>query len=73
MGLWVKPDVPAPVQARLRETALKALAQPALRARLLELGFEPGQPRTTEELTKSLRADSDRMAAMLKAIGYKPE
>jgi len=73
MGLWVKPDVPAPVQARLREATLKALAQPALRQRLQELGFEPGQPRTPEELAQSLRADSDRVAAVLKAIGFKPE
>ena len=29
MGLWVKPDVPAAVQAQIREAALKALAQPA--------------------------------------------
>ena len=26
MGLWVKPDVPAPVQAKLREAALKVMA-----------------------------------------------
>src|SRR6185295_14254089 len=34
MGLWVKPDVPAPVQAKLREVTLKVLADPAARARL---------------------------------------
>jgi tripartite-type tricarboxylate transporter receptor subunit TctC len=73
MGLWVKPDVPAPVQAKVREVALKAMAQPAVRERLQQLGFESGLPRTQDEMTKSLRADSDRMAAMLKSIGFKPE
>ena len=33
MGLWVKPDLPAPLQAQIREAALKALAQPAVRER----------------------------------------
>ena len=34
MGLWVKPDVPAALQAQIREAALKALAQPGVRERL---------------------------------------
>ncbi len=46
MGLWVKPDMPAPLQAQIREATLKALAQPAVRERLQELGFELGQPRS---------------------------
>ena len=29
VGLWVTPDVPAPVQAKLRELALKAMQSPA--------------------------------------------
>jgi tripartite-type tricarboxylate transporter receptor subunit TctC len=73
MGLWVKPDVPASVQARLREATLKVLADPAARARVQEIGFEPGQPRTPEELSKSLAADYERMGGVLKAIDFKPE
>jgi tripartite-type tricarboxylate transporter receptor subunit TctC len=34
MGLWVRPDLPAPLQVQIREAALKALAQPAVRTRL---------------------------------------
>ena len=41
MGLWVKPDVPAALQAQIREAALKVLAQPAVRERLQDIGFEP--------------------------------
>jgi tripartite-type tricarboxylate transporter receptor subunit TctC len=73
MGLWTAPDVPAPAQARLREATLKVLAQPQVRERLKEAGFEPGQPRGSEEMVKSLRADYERVGAMLKAIGFKAE
>ncbi|WP_395702321.1 Bug family tripartite tricarboxylate transporter substrate binding protein [Aquabacterium sp.] len=73
LGLWVKPDVPAAMQAKLREAALKALAGPAVKGRLAEIGFEPGQPRSPQELAAALKADSDKMAALLKAIDFKPE
>ena len=73
MGLWVKPDVPAHVQARLREVTLKILTQRAARERLQEIGFEVGQPRTPEELAQSLRTDYERMGTVLKSIDFKPE
>lgn len=73
MGLWVKPDLPSPLQAQIREAALKALAQPGARERLQEVGFEPGQPRTPDELSASLKADYERVGAVLKSIGFKPE
>ena len=73
MGLWVKPDTPAAVQAQIREAALKALASPSARERLQEIGFEPPQPRTPDELSASLKVDSERVGAILKSIGFKPE
>jgi tripartite-type tricarboxylate transporter receptor subunit TctC len=73
MGLWVKPDLPAVLQAQIREAALKALAQPGARERLQEVGFEPGQPRTADELSASLKSDHERVGAVLKSIGFKPE
>ena len=73
MGLWTTPDVPAFVQARLREATLKVLTQPQMRERLKDIGFEVGQPRTSDEMSKSLRADYERVGAMLKAINFKPE
>ncbi|MDM0002662.1 tripartite tricarboxylate transporter substrate binding protein [Variovorax sp. J22P240] len=72
-GLWVTPDVPAAAQNRLREAALKVMAQPATRERLKELGLEPGQLRSPDELTKSLRVDYERVGAVLKSIDFKPE
>jgi tripartite-type tricarboxylate transporter receptor subunit TctC len=73
MGLWCSPDVPAAVQARLRTATLAALSAPALRDRLLELGFEVGQPRGVAEMQAGLKADYDRVGAVLKGIGFKAE
>jgi tripartite-type tricarboxylate transporter receptor subunit TctC len=73
MGLWVKPDVPAPVQDKLREATIKVLAQPAVRERLQEIGFEVGLPRTSQELAQALGEEYARMGAVLKSIDFKPE
>ncbi|MDL9997500.1 tripartite tricarboxylate transporter substrate binding protein [Variovorax sp. J22P240] len=73
MGLWIKPDVPAPVQARLRDAVLKVLAQPAVRERIEGTGLEAGQPRSPEQMSKSLQADYARMGEVLKSINFKPE
>jgi tripartite-type tricarboxylate transporter receptor subunit TctC len=73
MGLWIKPDTPAALQAQIREAALKALAAPGARERLQEVGFEPPQPRTPDELSAALKADYERVGAVLKSIGFKPE
>ena len=73
MGLWATPDVPAAVQARVREATLKVLADASLRSRMLDTGFEAGLPRTTEEMVRGLKVDYDRVGAVLQAIGFKPE
>lgn len=73
MGLWTTPDVPAPVQARVREAALKVLSDTTLRTRMLDTGFEAGLPRTTDEMVRGLKVDYDRVGAVLQAIGFKPE
>ena len=73
MGLWCSPDVPAPVQARLRDAALGVLKQAAVRDRLLELGFDIGTPRSPDEMVAGLKADFERVGAVLQAIGFKPE
>jgi tripartite-type tricarboxylate transporter receptor subunit TctC len=73
MGLWIKPDVPAATQAGLREVVLKVLAQPAVRARLLDSGLEIGPARSPEEMSRSLAAEYQRVGAVLKAIDFKPE
>ena len=73
MGLWATPDTPAAVQARVREATLKVLLDPALRTRMLDTGFEAGHALTSDEMSRGLKADYDRVGAMLQAIGFKPE
>jgi tripartite-type tricarboxylate transporter receptor subunit TctC len=73
MGLWCTPSVPAGVQARVREATLKVLTQPAVRERLLELGFDVGAARGVDDIVAGLKADHDRVGAVLQSIGFKPE
>jgi len=73
MGLWVNPEVPAAVQAQIREAALKAMGQAGARERLIEVGFEPGQPRSVDDMLRGLKADYERVGAVLKSIDFKPE
>ncbi|WP_088285124.1 tripartite tricarboxylate transporter substrate binding protein [Ideonella sp. A 288] len=73
MGLWCPPDVPAAVQLRLRDAALGVLTLPAVRDRLLELGFDVGSPRGTDEMVAGLKSDFDRVGAVLQSVGFKPE
>jgi tripartite-type tricarboxylate transporter receptor subunit TctC len=73
MGLWVRPDVPAEVQMKVRETALKVMAQPAVRARLGELGSDPGTSATPEELARSLRVAYEKQGATLRGLGVTPQ
>jgi tripartite-type tricarboxylate transporter receptor subunit TctC len=73
VGLWTTPDVPAEVQAKVREATLKVLQQPKVIERFKEQGQDVGLPLTPDELSKSLRAASDKHSANLKAIGFKPD
>lgn len=73
MGLWSTPEVPVAHQIKLRETALKVLQIPKVREQFAGLGLEVGSGSSQEELGRSLRSASDKQAAMLQAIGFRPE
>ena len=64
---------PRAAQARVREATLKVLTQPAVRERLLELGFDVGAARGVDDIVAGLKADHDRVGAVLQSIGFKPE
>lgn len=49
------------------------LAQPAVRVRLLELGFDVFLPRSVDDIQAGLKADYDGVGAVLQSIGFKPE
>jgi tripartite-type tricarboxylate transporter receptor subunit TctC len=73
MGLWCAPEVPAPVQSRVRAATLKLLAEASLRTKIQDTGFDVGLPRTTDEMAAGLKSDYDRVGAVLKSINFKPE
>jgi len=73
MGLWTTPDVPATNQAKLREAVLKVMQNPKVREQFAGLGLEMGSGATPDELSRSLKTASEKQAALLKAIGFKPE
>lgn len=75
LGLWTQPDAPAAVQQRIRSEALKAMAMPAVRDRLLAVGLNVStqNPATPEQLSRSLQADYAAVGEILKSVNYKPE
>jgi tripartite-type tricarboxylate transporter receptor subunit TctC len=74
VGIWTTPDLPVAIQNRMREAIQRALQEPKLRDLFTgTFGWTMGTPATPEELITRLRAASDKQAAMLKAIGFKPE
>jgi len=73
MGLWSAPDVPAAVQAKVRQATLQYLQQPKARERIKAIGMEVGLPLTTEELTKDLHTAHARQEAILRSINFKAE
>mgnify|MGYP000420326959 CR=1 FL=1 len=68
-------DLDEPALKRIREEALKALATPAVRDRLMAVGLNVNvqNPPTPEQMSKSLVEDYESVGAMLKSVNYKPE
>lgn len=74
VGLWTTPDMPAGIQNSMRDALHKALQEPKLRELFTgTFGWTMGAPASSEELLARLKAGSDRQAAMLKSIGFKPD
>lgn len=73
IGLWTTPDMPAPIQQKMREATLKALQDPKLREAYAKMGWAIGGNATPDELMASLKTASDKQASALQAIGFKPE
>lgn len=72
-GVWSRPDIPADVQARVREIALQYFKQPQVEARLRDMGMESGTDATPEVLMSELQKAFQRQQALLKSIDYQPQ
>lgn len=73
MLLWIRPDVPAEVQTKIRSTALKVISQPSYKTRLLEMGLDQGKGDTPDMLIKGLRSAYEKQEAVLRSLGVKPQ
>jgi len=73
IGLFTTPDMPPPIQARLREATLQALQDPKLREVYAQLGLGAPASATPDELSAQLRTASEKQGALLQAIAFKPE
>jgi tripartite-type tricarboxylate transporter receptor subunit TctC len=71
-GLAVPRGTPKEVIAKLHAETVKALADPALRTRLLDQGAEPGGM-APEAFAKFVRDETVRWGELAKAAGVKPE
>jgi tripartite-type tricarboxylate transporter receptor subunit TctC len=74
-ALFAPKNVPKEIIGKLNAAAVEALADQALRSRLVDLGYEvyPRERQTPEVLGALRKADADRWWPIIKELGIKPE
>ena len=74
-GLWVPKGTPKDVIARLNAAVVEALADPAMRQRLGELGLEvpSREQQTPQALGNYHRTEIEKWGTIIKAAGIKAE
>jgi tripartite-type tricarboxylate transporter receptor subunit TctC len=75
LGLFAPRGTPREIIGKLNAAAVEALADPAVRARLVEFGAEifPREQQTPEVLGALQRADAEKWWPIIKAAGIKAE
>ena len=72
-AVWSNPKAPQAVQDKVREVTLNYFKQPTVVNQIHAIGMESGQPTTSDEMMAELKDASQKQAALLKSINYKPE
>jgi tripartite-type tricarboxylate transporter receptor subunit TctC len=74
-GLFAPKGTPRNVIGKLNLAAVEALADPAVRARITDLGFEifPRERQMPEALGALVKADAEKWWPIIKALGIKAE
>jgi tripartite-type tricarboxylate transporter receptor subunit TctC len=73
-GLFAPRGTARDIIGKLNSAAVEAMADPAVRARLAELGFEvfPRERQTPEALGAMVKADAEKWWPIIKELGIKP-
>src|SRR5262249_14349658 len=71
-GLWAPAGTPKEIVAKISADTRKALADPAVRDRLQNLGNDT-MDMSPEEFAKFVRSEHDEYARVIKAAGIKPQ
>jgi tripartite-type tricarboxylate transporter receptor subunit TctC len=74
-GLFAPKGTPREIVARLNAAVVDALADPAVRSRLVDLGYEsfPRERQTPEALAAMQKADAEKWWPIIKKLGIKAE
>jgi tripartite-type tricarboxylate transporter receptor subunit TctC len=74
-GLFAPKGTPREIIDKLNAAAVEALADPAVRSRLIEFGAEifPREQQTPEALSALQKADAEKWWPIIKEFGIKPE
>ena len=74
-GLFAPKGTPKDIIAKLNAAAVAALADPAVRSRLADLGAEvfPPEQQTPEALGALVKADADKWWPIIRELGIKAE
>ncbi|MCY1541647.1 hypothetical protein D9M68_773480 [compost metagenome] len=71
VGIIVAAGVPTALVEKINTAVDKAAAAPKVKERLLGAGFDQGGDETAEQMAKSLRADFERNATIVKTFDIK--
>lgn len=72
VGVIASAQVPAELARKIQAAAYKAATAPKVRERMEALGYEPMAPQSLSDLDKSLHAEFDRNADIVKTFHIKP-
>jgi tripartite-type tricarboxylate transporter receptor subunit TctC len=74
-GLFAPRSMPKDIVGKLNAAAVETLADPAVRSRLAELGYEifPRERQTPEALATMQKADAEKWWSIIKELGLKAE